>query len=80
MAGMAPLKELISNSALGDMDKILAKDPFTAITLSIEFFKLKLKARNSIKFNLKNFSYLKKRTATTQRTMRSSTRLATTHS
>ena len=33
MACMSPLKELISNSALGDMDKILAKEPFPSIKL-----------------------------------------------
>jgi poly(A)-specific ribonuclease len=28
MASVTPLKDMVSNTALGEMDKILAKDPF----------------------------------------------------
>jgi hypothetical protein len=33
MASLTPLKELINNSSLGDMDKILARDPFPLVKL-----------------------------------------------
>ena len=33
MASIAPLKELISNTALGEMDKILSKDVFPQINI-----------------------------------------------
>jgi hypothetical protein len=33
MATLTPLKELISNTTLGDMDKILSKEPFQNIEL-----------------------------------------------
>ena len=35
MANIAPLKELINTSVLGDMDKLLDKEPFVS-SLSIE--------------------------------------------
>lgn len=33
MASMPPLKELILNTTLGDMDKILSKDPFPTVKI-----------------------------------------------
>jgi poly(A)-specific ribonuclease len=33
MASTTPLKDLISNTALGDMEKILSKDPFPTIRI-----------------------------------------------
>lgn len=33
MANVAPLKEIITATALGDMEKIVSKDPFPEITL-----------------------------------------------
>lgn len=33
MASIAPLKEIVTATALGDMQKILCKDPFPAIVL-----------------------------------------------
>lgn len=36
MASVPPLKELVTNTTLGDMDKILSKDPFP--TLKIGFY------------------------------------------
>ena len=38
MAATTPLKELINNSTLGDMDKILSKDPFTSVTIGNKTF------------------------------------------
>lgn len=33
MATLPPLKEIINNTTLGDMDKILSKDPFPKIKI-----------------------------------------------
>jgi hypothetical protein len=35
MASIAPLKELISSTALGEMDKILSKDVFPQINIGM---------------------------------------------
>lgn len=35
MASISPLKELINNTSLGDMHKLLTKDPFPNITIGI---------------------------------------------
>ena len=41
MASLPPLKELITNTTLGDMDKILSKDPFPQV--KIGYFNLEKK-------------------------------------
>jgi len=38
MASTTPLKDLISNTALGDMEKILSKDPFPTIRIQYDAF------------------------------------------
>ena len=35
MASISPLKELINNTSLGDMHKLLIKDPFPNITIGM---------------------------------------------
>lgn len=36
MASTSPLKDLINNTALGEMDKILSKDPFPTVKIQCE--------------------------------------------
>lgn len=43
MASLTPLKELINNTTLGDMDKILDKDPFPKVSLGILFLRIETK-------------------------------------
>jgi hypothetical protein len=40
MASLAPLKELITNTTLGDMDKILSKEPFPQVKLDMRDYEL----------------------------------------
>lgn len=42
MANVPPLKEIITATALGDMEKIVSKDPFPEIVLGSFVFRFKL--------------------------------------
>ncbi len=42
MASIAPLKELISSTALGEMDKILSKDVFPQINIGMWLIKCRI--------------------------------------
>lgn len=61
MASQTPLKDIVSNTALGEMEKVLSKDPFPTIKLECEDYDIENKKLHEAGYDayLTGFCYLR---------------------